>query len=68
MALNRSPEFKGSNPQPRAAELFGTCGHHLSYGNSEELNYAIHNTQFQASEPSSSETEDCFLFGYVFLQ
>ena len=24
MALNRSPEFKSSNPKPSAAELFGT--------------------------------------------
>ena len=24
MALNRSPEFKSSNPNPSAAELFGT--------------------------------------------
>ena len=24
MALNRSPEFKSSNPKPRAAELLGT--------------------------------------------
>ena len=30
MALNHSPEFKNSNPNFRAAELFGTCGHHLS--------------------------------------
>ena len=64
MALNRSPEFKGSNPKPGAAELFGPSGHHLS---KEELNYAIHDTKFQASEPSSSETEDCLSFGYVFL-
>ena len=45
MALNCSPESKSSNPKPRSAELFGTCGHHLS--NSEELNYAIHCTKFQ---------------------
>ena len=24
IALNRSPEFKSSNPKPSAAELFGT--------------------------------------------
>ena len=30
MALNRSPEFKGSNSKPSAAELFDTRGHHLS--------------------------------------
>ena len=30
MALNRSPEFKSLNPKPRAAELFGTWGQHLS--------------------------------------
>ena len=30
MALNRSVEFKSSNPKPSAAECFGTWGNHLS--------------------------------------
>ena len=36
------------------------------WANSEELNYAIHYTNFQASEPSASET-DFFHIAYVFL-
>ena len=58
MALNRPPEFKILYPKPRAAELFGTCGNHLS-----KLRRAQHCNplyQFQASEPSGSETEDFF--------
>ena len=52
MALNRSPEFKSSNPKPRAAKLFVPVGR--IWANSEELNYAIHYTKIQASEPSGS--------------
>ena len=65
MALNRSPEFKSSNPKPSAAEFLVREATILA--NSEELNYAILCTNFQASEPSCSETEDFFHIAYVFL-
>ena len=67
MALNGSPEFKNSNPKPRAAELFGTCGHRLSKLRRAQLCNPLY-TKFQASEPSGFETEDFFFhIAYVFL-
>ena len=60
IALNRSPEFNSSNPKPSAAEA-------TIWANSEELNYAIHYTKFQAFEPSGTETADFFHIAYEFL-
>ena len=56
MALNRSSEFKSSHPEQQS---FLVPEATIS-ANSEELNYAIHYTNFRAPEPSGSETEDFF--------
>ena len=64
MALNRSSEFKSSNPKTQKGFLVPEV---TIWANSEELNYAIHYTKFQASEPSGSEREDFFHIAYVFL-
>ena len=56
MTLNRSPEFKSSNPKTQSSRAFLVSVATIS-ANAEELNsYAIHYTKFQASEPSGSET------------
>ena len=58
MALNRSPEFKSSNPKPSAAELFCNL---RPPSEQTRKNYAILFTKFQASESLGSETEDFFM-------
>ena len=65
MALNRSPEFTSSNPKPSAAELFGTCGHHLSKLK-RTMQSSIPNFK-HLSLTRGSETEDFFHTAYVFL-
>ena len=65
MALNRSPEFKSLNPNPVQQSFLVREATILA--NSEERNYAILCTNFQASEPRCSETEDFFHIAYVFL-
>ena len=66
MTLNRLPEFKSSNSKPSAAQPF-LVPEATIRANSKELNYAIHYTKFEASEPSGSETEDFFDIAFVFL-
>ena len=59
MATNRSLEFKSSNPIISAAQVFGTVGPPFEL-TLEGLYYGMLNTKFQASDPSSSEAENCF--------
>ena len=57
MALNRSAEFRSSNPKTSAAKLFGTLRPPF------KLYYTLLNNKFQASEPNGSK----HFFLYIFL-
>ena len=66
MALNRSPEFKSSNPKPRAAQLFGILR--------PPFEQTLKSSTMQSSVPNFNDLSQMvlkqkifYIFSYVFL-
>ena len=66
MALNRSPQFKNSNPKPSAAEIFGT--------QRPPFEQTLESSTIQCSIPYFKHLSQVvlkqkifFIFSYVFL-